>query len=261
MKPRYDINWLTERFESGDALKYIFFWGHTNKYNEEAGKFCFSQWFESPFTVESITYKTAEHWMMAQKALLFADRTIFDKIINCEKPGEAKDLGRKVIGYDDQIWNEKKFDLVKVGNIHKFNQHPKFAKYLLKTENRILVEASPVDNIWGIGLSQDSSDIQNIYAWRGQNLLGFVLMATRDFLKEFGHFKSLENALQSPWKKFPNHGSVSQFWKTEEGAEYLNRFSKYFHNLTDRERTIYKLTYLPPYDWIDFYDERRTIQP
>jgi ribA/ribD-fused uncharacterized protein len=182
MTTQYDINWLTEKFESGDTLKYIFFWGHTNKYNEEVGKFCFSQWFESPFTVDNITYKTAEHWMMAHKALLFGDKLNFDKIINCEKPGEAKVLGRQVLGYDEQTWNDRKYEIVKLGNIHKFNQHPQFADYLLKTENRILVEASPVDTIWGIGLSQDSNDIENIYAWRGQNLLGFALMATRDCL-------------------------------------------------------------------------------
>ena len=184
MTTNYNINWLKEKFERGDTLKYIFFWGHTNKFNEEVGKFCFSQWFESPFTVDNITYKTAEHWMMAQKALLFNDKNIFDKIINCDKPGEAKDLGRQVLGYDEQTWNNRKFEIVKLGNIHKFNQHPKLADFLLKTDNRILVEASPVDTIWGIGLSPDSNEIENIYAWRGQNLLGFALMAARDFLKE-----------------------------------------------------------------------------
>lgn len=183
MTPHYDINWLIEKFESGDALKFIYFWGHTNKRNEPAGKFCFSQWFESPFSVDGITYKTAEHWMMAHKALLFGDKMMFEKIIACNKPGEAKALGRKVRNYDDDIWNARKFDIVKLGNIHKFNQHPILADYLLKTNDRILVEASPTDAIWGIGLSQDSEDIDNIYAWRGQNLLGFVLMEVRDFLK------------------------------------------------------------------------------
>ena len=184
MTTNYNINWLKEKFERGDTLKYIFFWGHTNKFNEEVGKFCFSQWFESPFIVDNITYKTAEHWMMAQKALLFNDKNIFDKIINCDKPGEAKDLGRQVLGYDEQTWNNRKFEIVKLGNIHKFNQYPKLADFLLKTDNRILVEASPVDTIWGIGLSPDSNEIENIYAWRGQNLLGFALMAARDVLKE-----------------------------------------------------------------------------
>jgi ribA/ribD-fused uncharacterized protein len=190
MTTHYDIKWLTDKFESGDTLKYLFFWGHTNKHNEKVGRFCFSQWFESPFTVNNLTYKTAEHWMMAHKALLFDDKSVFDKIINCDKPGEAKELGQQVLGYDDQIWNEKKFDIVKLGNTHKFNQHPEFADYLLKTENRILVESSPVDTIWGIGLSQDSKDIENIYAWRGQNLLGFAFNGDPRLLERIWTFQA-----------------------------------------------------------------------
>ncbi len=211
--------------------------GHTNKYNEEVGDFCFSQWFECPFTVDSITYKTAEHWMMAHKALLFNDRNNFNKIISCDKPGEAKALGRQVLGYDEQSWNKKKFDIVKLGNIHKFNQHPKFAEYLLKTDNRILVEASPVDKIWGIGLSQESNDIDNIYAWRGQNLLGFVLMATRDFLKEFGHFKALDNTFQPPWTKFPNINSSDMFWRMGKKEDLFFKSNKIWTKVL-REKMI-----------------------
>jgi len=254
MTKQYDIRWLHGRFESGETLKYIFFWGHTNKYNEEVGKFCFSQWFEYPFTVDNITYKTAEHWMMAHKAWLFKDKNIYDKIINCDKPGEAKELGRQVLGYDEQIWNEKKFEIVKLGNIHKFNQHPKMAEYLLLTENRILVEASPIDTIWGIGLSQDSNDIENIYAWRGQNMLGFALMATRDFIKQFGHFKQLDNSIQPPWTKFPNIESNDMFWRVGNGQKYLSECRNYYKNLSDKEKMIYKLTNPEPYQWNGFYD-------
>lgn len=254
MTPHYDIKWLIERYESGETLKFIYFWGHANKHNETIGKFCFSQWFKSSFTVDNIEYKTSEHWMMAHKALLFGDTNNFDKIIKCEKPGEAKELGRQVLGYDDQTWNQKKFDIVKLGNIHKFNQHPDFAKYLLKTENRILVEASPVDTIWGIGLSQDSKDINNIYAWRGQNLLGFALMETRDFLNEFGHFKNLENSLSPPWKHFPNIDFNDMFWKMGKGEECIMNFYKYFSGLSDRDKVVYKLTNPIPYEWTGFYD-------
>jgi ribA/ribD-fused uncharacterized protein len=250
----YNIKWLIERFEIGDTLKYIFFWGHTNKNNEAVGKFCFSQWFESPFTVDNITFKTAEHWMMAQKALLFGDKKTFEQIISCDKPAAAKELGRQIISYDEQTWNEQKFEIVKLGNIHKFNQYPNFAEYLLKTENRVLVEASPQDNIWGIGLSQDSKDIEDIYAWRGQNLLGFALMEARDFLKMFGHFKPLDDAMQPPWAKFPNIESMGMFWNMGKGEDYLTEFSKYYQRLTDREQMIYKLTNPSPYDWKAFYD-------
>ncbi|GGH27662.1 NADAR family protein [Sphingobacterium alkalisoli] len=259
MTTHYDINWLKERFENSETLKYIFFWGHTKRHNEEIGKFCFSQWSESPFTVDNISYKTAEHWMMAHKAMLFSDKKIFEKIINCDKPGEAKELGRQVNGYNDLTWNKKKFDIVKLGNIHKFNQYPKFAEYLLKTENRILVEASPVDTIWGIGLSQDSSEIKNVHAWRGQNLLGFALMVARDFLNDFGHFSPLKNAIQTPWAKFPNVDGDGMFWRMGKVEDYLTEFSKYYQSLNDREKTIYKLTNPQPYGWNQFYDRAPDI--
>ena len=250
----YNIEWLKERIENGDTLKYVFFWGHTNKYQEEAGKFCFSQWFESAFTVDSITYKTAEHWMMAHKALLFGDTRIFEQIIQCNKPGEAKELGRSVMGYNDETWNENKFEIVTKGNIHKFNQHPKLADFLLKTDNRILVEASPLDNIWGIGLSQDDKDIDNVYAWRGENLLGFALMRARDFFKTFGHFKPLENVLAAPWIKYPAINQHDTFWQMGQGKDYLVKFNSYYQNLTEREKTIYELTHPLPYDWKGFYN-------
>jgi ribA/ribD-fused uncharacterized protein len=184
MTQHYDIEWLKGKFDKGLTIKFIFFWGHTNKHKEDVGNFCFSQWYETPFIVENVTYKTAEHWMMAQKALLFKDEKTFDQIIKCDKPGEAKELGRQVQNFEEGAWNEKRFSIVKAGNIHKFNQHPKFATYLIDTGERVLVEASPVDTIWGIGLAKDSTHIQNPYKWRGQNLLGFALMEVRDILSQ-----------------------------------------------------------------------------
>jgi len=254
MTNHYNIDWLIKTFENGEPLKFSYFWGHTNKYNEQVGKFCFSQWHESPFTINGITYKTSEHWMMAHKAMLFDDLDAFNKIILSNKPAEAKELGRQVIGYDDQIWNKNKFEIVKLGNIHKFNQNPVLAEYLLKTENRVIVEASPVDAIWGIGLSQDSKDIDNIYAWRGENLLGFVLMEVRDFLKEFGHFKPLENSIQAPWINSPNVDPHDMFWTMGKGEEYLTRFNQYYNKLSERDQSIYQLTNPTPYSWKNFFD-------
>lgn len=249
----YDIDWLKEKFDSGNPLKYVFFWGHTNKENEAAGKFCFSQWFETPFTVDGITYKTAEHWMMTHKALLFGDNVMLEKIIACNTPGEAKKFGRQVQNYDGQIWDEKKRDIVNLGNIHKFNQYPIFADYLLKTGDKVLVEASPTDNIWGIGMSQNNKEVENVHAWRGQNLLGFALMSARDFLSTFGHFKPLDTPVKAPWTTFPNIDPQDTFWKTGQGADCLAAFSSYYQGLTDREKTIYQLNNPNPYSWINFY--------
>jgi predicted NAD-dependent protein-ADP-ribosyltransferase YbiA (DUF1768 family) len=100
MNPHYNINWQVKKFEREDTLKYIFFLGHTNKQNEAVGKICVSQWFECPFTVDNITFKTAEHWMMAQKALLFSAKKTFKKIINCDKPAVAEKMPKtKVYHY------------------------------------------------------------------------------------------------------------------------------------------------------------------
>ncbi len=183
MNQQYSIAWLKEQVESGLPIKFIFFWGHTNQFNEELGKFCFSQWFVAPFTADGIVYPTAEHWMMAQKALLFNDQEAYHKIIAAQKPGEAKDLGRTVRNFDETLWNAKRYEIVVQGNIHKFTQHLAMAEYLIGTGDRILVEASPVDAIWGVGLAADSNKIKDVDAWRGLNLLGFALMEVRDYLK------------------------------------------------------------------------------
>ncbi|MGF2410974.1 NADAR family protein [Ferruginibacter sp.] len=181
---KYSLNWLTKEIENDLQPEYLFFWGHSQKVAGITDKSCFSQWWPSPFIVDGTTYPTAEHWMMAKKALLFNDVESFDLIIAANKPAIAKDLGRKVKNFNTDIWNAKAFDLVTAGNLHKFSQHEDLKKFLLSTGNKILVEASPVDFIWGIGLSQDAKDAYNPFKWKGPNLLGFALMEVRDALKK-----------------------------------------------------------------------------
>jgi ribA/ribD-fused uncharacterized protein len=163
-------------------LKYVFFWGH--KKSDTVTKSCFSQWYESPFIINGITYTTAEHYMMAEKALLFNDEEIYQKIIACNSPGEAKNLGRKVRNFDQSIWETNRFDIVVKGNFEKFSQHADLATFLISTYKRVLVEASPVDHIWGIGLDQNNANAKNPYAWNGTNLLGYALMEVRDILTQ-----------------------------------------------------------------------------
>ncbi len=181
---KYSIEWLKGKFDKGETIKYIFFWGHTNKNGEEIGKFVFSQWYPSAFTVEGIEYKTTEHWMMAHKAKLFNDQEAFDRVIKTEKAAEVKAIGRQIKNFDEAKWNEAKYEIVKTGNVHKFSQNEKLKTYLLDTSDRVIVEASPTDAIWGIGLAQDAKRIENPHTWRGLNLLGFALMEARDFLRE-----------------------------------------------------------------------------
>ncbi len=182
MNKHYDIEWLTKKVAAEEPLEFLYFWGHTQSRNQKVGSFCFSQWFESPFIAEGVTYRTTEHWMMAQKAKLFENKDIFQKIIACQTPKEAKQLGRKVTGFDDTIWRKHRYDIVRQGNIYKFSQNKELGDYLIQSDDKILVEASPVDPIWGIGLAKDSPNINNVNSWKGLNLLGFALMEVRDIL-------------------------------------------------------------------------------
>lgn len=179
---KYNRQQLIAEFEQKKKIKYLFFWGHVPNKDGSIGKSCFSQWWLSPFTVENIVYKTAEHWMMAEKARLFNDAKHLEKIIQCQSPAEAKQLGRKVLGFIPEKWDKHKYKIVKQGNLYKFSQDPELKEFLIKTKNRVLVEASPRDRIWGIGMGASNEKSENPLLWRGQNLLGFALMEVRDEL-------------------------------------------------------------------------------
>ncbi|GGH62141.1 hypothetical protein HNQ91_001208 [Filimonas zeae] len=181
---KYHNQWLVERYDAGKLLKYIFFWGHRPSMDGSVTKTCFSQWWVAPFEVEGVVYKTAEHWMMAEKARLFNDEAAWEKVIAAATPDEAKKGGRMVRGFDAEVWDKHKFAIVTEGNRHKFSQHQALQRFLVDTGDRVLVEASPVDAIWGIGLAADKPGIENPHTWKGENLLGYALMEVRDLLKE-----------------------------------------------------------------------------
>lgn len=180
----YDVHWLINQHQNNQPLKYLYFWGHTPKTNGQIDHSCLSQWYDSSFMVDDVHYPTAEHYMMAQKALLFGDTAIFYQIIHTRHSKQAKDLGRKIAGFDEAIWLTHRFDIVVAGNLAKFSQNLALKAYLLNTNNRILVEASPVDKVWGVGLAKDNDKIANPTTWQGLNLLGFALMTVRDKLLE-----------------------------------------------------------------------------
>ncbi|MFI9051307.1 NADAR family protein [Streptomyces sp. NPDC053427] len=169
---------------AGKRLKYVHFWGHRPQRDGGIGASCFSQWWPSPFTVDGVTYATAEHWMMAGKARLFDDPEAERQAISAGHPKQAKDAGRKVRGFDDAVWVQRRFDLVIEGNLHKFGQDAALRAFLLGTHSRVLVEASPLDRIWGIGLAADDERAEKPAQWRGLNLLGFALMEVRQRLAE-----------------------------------------------------------------------------
>ena len=182
LPPIRSVATLLLHLERDQSLKYLFFWGHTRPAGVPVGKECFSQWYPAPFTIDGDTYPTAEHYMMAEKAHMFGDEAIHAAILKATHPDQAKKLGRGVRNFNEAHWNEERFEVVVRGNAAKFSQHPELRHYLLQTGSRVLVEASPVDTIWGIGLAQDNPRAANPAEWRGLNLLGFALMEVRDQL-------------------------------------------------------------------------------
>ncbi|NOQ70937.1 MAG: DUF1768 domain-containing protein [Crocinitomix sp.] len=180
---KYSLEILKEQFQKGERIKYLFFWGHQPSKDGSVSATCFSQWWKASFEVDGNVFRTAEHWMMYQKAILFADQEIAKEVLTVGAPMQAKALGRKVNNFDADIWDQHKFQIVIDGNLHKFKQHIELKEYLIKTGKRTIVEASPRDRIWGIGMGKDNEKAQNPLMWRGQNLLGFALMEVRDKLK------------------------------------------------------------------------------
>ena len=172
---------LADYVNRGNKVEYLFFWGH-QKGKAGVSKSCFSQWYESPFQEEGKRFVTAEHYMMYHKAKLFGDTAIAEKVLAATNPGDAKALGRQVSGFNEQTWLKHRFDIVVDANLVKFSQNPELKTFLLNTSNHVLVEASPVDKIWGIGLAQDDTASENPNRWKGLNLLGFALMEVRDQL-------------------------------------------------------------------------------
>ncbi|WP_432277454.1 NADAR family protein [Kitasatospora brasiliensis] len=163
----------------GVRPKWVMFWGHTERKGGGTRQECLSQWWPSEFTVDGVTYASAEHWMMAGKARMFGDEEIAQQVLEAQSPAEAKKLGRLVKGFDDERWVAGRFELVVAGNVAKFGQDETLRSYLLGTGDRVLVEASPLDRIWGIGLAADDIRSQQPSEWRGLNLLGFALMEAR----------------------------------------------------------------------------------
>ena len=170
---------LITDIENGVTPEYLFFWGHKNPKNE-VNKTCLSQWYPCRFRDGIPMYKTAEHYMMAMKALLFDDAETHTKIMESVHPNEAKSLGRQVKNFDENIWKENLYDIVYKGNFLKFTHDMELQKFLISTDGKILVEASPYDKIYGIGMLEQDPRAKNPALWNGQNVLGFILMDVRD---------------------------------------------------------------------------------
>ena len=143
----------------------------------------FSQWHPARFVVDGLEFSCAEQFMMHGKAILFGDAAIAAEILAVASPRQHKALGRKVSGFDDRAWKAHREEIVLAGSRAKFSQNPDLLSVLLATHGTQLVEASPFDRIWGVGLSMSDPRIDDPANWRGQNLLGKILTRLRDELR------------------------------------------------------------------------------
>ena len=148
--------------------KFTFFWSGP-----------FSQWHKAPFEVDHIIFNCAEQYMMYYKAILHDDRETSQKILMASNPRVQKNLGRTVVGFDYHLWSNNCELIVKDGNMAKFTQNSLLGQTLKATAGTTLVEASPCDKIWGIGLKEDDPRALSRETWQGQNKLGKVLTEVR----------------------------------------------------------------------------------
>ncbi len=156
-----------------DSPKFYFFYRHP-----------FGQWNQSVMVDEGgVTYACAEQYMMAKKALLFRDEEAARRIMLETNPRLQQAIGREIRGFDQGLWDANKEGIVYAGNKLKFTQNHDLREMLLATHPRVLVEASPTDLVWGVGLSADDPLILDEKNWRGQNLLGKVLTKLRGDLR------------------------------------------------------------------------------
>lgn len=146
----------------------------------------FSQFHPSRFTVNGSDYVCAEQYMHEQKARLFGDKAMADRILKSDSPHEHKLMGGRVANFEQAVWDEHKVDIVTAGNLAKFGQNAGLRRRLIDTGDAVLAEANPKDFIWGIGLAEDDPAAQDPYNWQGQNLLGQILMAVRNELAGSG---------------------------------------------------------------------------
>ncbi|WP_306215529.1 NADAR family protein [Actinoplanes sp. RD1] len=167
---------------SDQPLKFLFFWGHRPQRDGSIGSGCLSQWWPSAFTAEGVRFTTAEHYMMWRKALLFGDEESARRVLVASHPRQAKMLGRRVRGFDEAVWERERRAIVRDASVAKFKHHADLRAYLLGTRRRVLVEASPVDRVWGIGMAATDEGVEDPGRWRGLNLLGFALMEAREAL-------------------------------------------------------------------------------
>jgi ribA/ribD-fused uncharacterized protein len=155
---------------------FTFFWGGL-----------FSQWATRGFTIDGVEFSSAEQYMMYKKALMFGDFDAASQIMATDNPRDQKHIGRGVKGFNKDVWESACRQIVYDANYAKARQNPDVMDEYHRTRMTEIVEASPEDRIWGIGLHEDDADILDRSKWKGTNWLGIAIMDVRTTLIEEGY--------------------------------------------------------------------------
>ena len=151
---------------------HIFFWGSE-----------LSNWYVCVFKYKGHEFRNSEQAFMWEKAMHFNDITIANEILKEPNPRRNKELGRKVRNFNGEEWAKVSLKYMIDINYVKWSSNDKLKKLLLSTDNKILVEASPYDTIWGIGIHWDDDDVLDEKKWKGTNWLGKSLMEVRNKIR------------------------------------------------------------------------------
>ena len=130
---KYSVSMIINKFDKKEILKYVFFYRNTPSSDGSITKTCFSQWWQGNFIVNEKEYCCMEQYMMAEKARLFNDKEIEEEIMECKYPKRIKALGRMVRNFNEDVWNDNKYDIV-IGPVADDNMALLFRQY----ENEII---------------------------------------------------------------------------------------------------------------------------
>lgn len=197
----------------------IAFYHETDEYG------CFSNWYPSPFEYAGTKYSSSEQFMMFQKVMMFGQYVLGQKILETDDPKEQKHLGRTHFPeFNAEVWDRNCYTIVKRGILAKFQQNEDIKQVLLDTGNSVLVEASPLDRIWGVGIGvKKAADVRT---WQGRNLLGRALMEVREDLKVIPNYIDARNIDDIDiWRWYPA--------ELIRVPQYHNAVAPYLDSLTD----------------------------
>ena len=163
------------RIEKANNKHYVFFWKPDENFGE------LSNWWICDINIDGNTFSSVEQYMMYMKAKTFGDDEIVNQILKTTNNKVVKELGRKVKNYDDKVWSDVRYAVIKKAILAKIEQHPEIKKIIMSTpKDTIFAEASPFDKIWGIGISIDDSRRLDEKNWNGTNLLGKIWTEIRN---------------------------------------------------------------------------------